>query len=218
MPQKKWAHLTFGQRKTIANMIAFGKSFIAEEFAKREYKSHIMIDFSSPLKGTLRIFEQYGSKCSLDELFNQLSVLYPTPLYPHESVLVFDDIQRYPRARELIKHLVEDGRYDCIETGSLISIKKNTKGILIPSEEEDISMHPLDFEEFLTAIGDQVTYEALRKAFLGKKALGNALDSVNERLRLYMIVGGMPQAVLQYIETKNYDDVERAKKGQSKAL
>ena len=190
-----------------------GKSFITEEFAKREYKSHIMIDFSSPLKGTLRIFEQYGSKYSLDEFFNQLSVLYSTPLYPHESVLVFDEIQRYPQARELIKHLVEDGRYDYIETGSLISIKKNAKDILIPSEEEGISMHPLDFEEFLTAIGDQVTYEALRKAFLGKKALGNTLRSINERLRLYMIVGGMPQAVLRYIETKNYDDVERAKRG-----
>jgi uncharacterized protein len=190
-----------------------GKSFIAEQFAKNEYKSHILIDFSSPLKGTLRVFEQYGNKYSLDEFFNQLSVLYSTPLYPRQSVLVFDEIQRCPQARELIKHLIDDGRYDFIETGSLISIKKNTKGILIPSEEEEISMHPLDFEEFLTAIGDQVTYEALRKAFLDKKALGDALRSVNQRLRLYMIVGGMPQAVLRYIETKNYDDVERTKRG-----
>ncbi len=190
-----------------------GKSFIAEEFAKNEYKSHILIDFSSPLNGTLRIFKQYGNKYSLDEFFNQLSILYSTPLYPRESVLVFDEIQRCPQARELIKHLVEDGRYDYIETGSLISIKKNTQGILIPSEEVEISMHPLDFEEFLTSIGDYVTYEALRKAFLEKKALGNALRTVNERLRLYMIVGGMPQAVLSYLKARNYDDVERTKRG-----
>ncbi len=190
-----------------------GKSFVAEQFAKNEYKSHILIDFSSPLKGTVRIFEQYGNKYSLDEFFNQLSVLYSTPLHPRESVLVFDEIQSYPRARELIKHLVADGRYDYIETGSLISIKKNTKGILIPSEEEDVSMYPLDFEEFLTAIGDQVTFEALKKAFLERNSLGNALRIINEKLRLYMVVGGMPQAVLRYIETKNYDDVERVKRG-----
>lgn len=189
-----------------------GKSFMAEEFAKQEYKSYILIDFSSPMEGTLQIFKKYGNKYTLDEFFNQLSVLYATPLYHRESVLIFDEIQMYPKARELIKHLVADGRYDYIETGSLISIKKNTKDILIPSEEEEISMHPLDFEEFLTALDDQVTYPMLKKYFEEKKPLGNLLGSINNRLRLYMIVGGMPQAVLQYIETKNYDDVEKAKR------
>ena len=190
-----------------------GKSFVAEEFAKNEYRSYILIDFSSPRNGTLQIFRKYGNKYSLDEFFNQLSILYSTPLHARQSVLIFDEIQRFPQARELIKHLVADGRYDYIETGSLISIKKNTKDILIPSEEEEILMHPLDFEEFLLAMGDEVTYRALKEAFAQRKPLGNALRSVNERLRLYMIVGGMPQAVLKYVESRNYDEVERAKRG-----
>ncbi len=201
-----------GKAMLIKGARRVGKSFMAEEFAKQEYKSYILIDFSSPMEGTLQIFKKYGNKYTLDEFFNQLSVLYATPLYHRESVLIFDEIQMYPKARELIKHLVADGRYDYIETGSLISIKKNTKGILIPSEEEEISMHPLDFEEFLTALDNQVTYPMLKKYFEEKKPLGNLLGSINNRLRLYMIVGGMPQAVLQYIETKNYDDVEKAKR------
>lgn len=201
-----------GKAMLIKGARRVGKSFMAEEFAKQEYKSYILIDFSSPMEGTLHIFKKYGNKYALDEFFNQLSVLYATPLYHRESVLIFDEIQMYPKARELIKHLVADGRYDYIETGSLISIKKNTKDILIPSEEEEISMHPLDFEEFLTALDDQVTYPMLKKYFEEKKPLGNLLGSINNRLRLYMIVGGMPQAVLQYIETKNYDDVEKTKR------
>ncbi len=201
-----------GKAMLIKGARRVGKSFMAEEFAKQEYKNYILIDFSSPMEGTLQIFKKYGNKYTLDEFFNQLSVLYATPLYHRESVLIFDEIQMYPKARELIKHLVADGRYDYIETGSLISIKKNTKDILIPSEEEEISMHPLDFEEFLTALDDQVTYPMLKKYFEEKKPLGNLLGSINNRLRLYMIVGGMPQAVLQYIETKNYDDVEKAKR------
>ena len=139
----------------------------------------------------------------LDELFNQLSLLYSTPLFPRESVLIFDEVQRYTKARELIKHLVADGRYDFIETGSLISIKKNSEDIVIPSEEEMI-LNPLDFEEFLTAIGDNVTFDFLKDSFEKKKPLGNLLKVCNERLRTYMIVGGMPQAVLSYIETKNF--------------
>lgn len=189
-----------------------GKSFISEEFAKNEYKSYILIDFSSPLDGTLQIFKKCGNKYSLDEFFNQLSLLYSTPLYNRNSLIIFDEIQKYPKARELIKHLVKDGRYDYIETGSLISIKKNTKDILIPSEEEEILMYPLDFEEFLIAIDDQVTYQMLKKSFEEKKPLGNTLKVINERLRLYMIVGGMPQAVLKYKETKNYDNVEKIKR------
>ena len=189
-----------------------GKSFLAETFAKNEYKSYILIDFSSPLQGTLQIFKKYGNKGTLDEFFNQISILYSTPLYPRNSVIIFDEIQKYPSARELIKHLVADGKYDYLETGSLISIKKNTQNILIPSEEEEMTLHPLDFEEFLNAIGDKVTFDFLKQAYEQRKPLGNALKTVNERLRLYMIVGGMPQAVLKYIETKNYDNVEKIKR------
>ena len=141
-----------------------GKSFLAEQFAKNEYKSYILIDFSRPLPGTLQIFKKYGNPRMLDEFFNQLSLLYSIPLFVRNSVFIFDEIQKYPQARELIKHLVADGRYDYIETGSLISIKKNTKDILIPSEEEEMRMYPLDFEEFLNAIGDKVTFNFLKNS------------------------------------------------------
>lgn len=189
-----------------------GKSFLATQFAKNEYRSFVLIDFSRPLPGTLQIFKKYGNPTTLDEFFNQLSLLYSTPLYARHSVFIFDEIQKYPQARELIKHLVADGRYDYIETGSLISIKKNTKDILIPSEEEELRMYPLDFEEFLTAIGDCVTFQFLKTSFEQRKPLGNMLKAINEKLRVYMVVGGMPQAVLKYIETKNYDNVEKVKR------
>ena len=189
-----------------------GKSYLAEQFAKNEYKSYILIDFSRPLPGTLPVFKNYGNPKMLDEFFNQISLLYSTPLYPRNSVFIFDEIQKYPQARELIKHLVADGRYDYIETGSLISIKKNTKDILIPSEEDEMRMYPLDFEEFLTALGDTVTFDFLKSSFEQKKPLGNLLKTINEKLRVYMVVGGMPQAVLKYIETKNYDNVEKVKR------
>ena len=121
-----------------------GKSYLAEQFAKREYRSYILIDFASPLKGTIDIFNKYGNSESLNEFFNQLSVLYGKPLYERSSVIIFDEIQKYPKARELVKYLVADGRYDYIETGSLISIKKHVKDIVIPSEEEEMLLHPLD--------------------------------------------------------------------------
>lgn len=189
-----------------------GKSYLVEEFAKKEYKSYILIDFSEPIPGTLKAFNKYGNKYMLDELFNQLSILYSTPLYYRESVLIFDEVQKYPKARELVKHLVADGRYDFIETGSLISIKINSKDIVIPSEEEEMILNPLDFEEFLAAIGDNVTFNFLKDSFEKKKPLGNLLKICNERLRTYMIVGGMPQSVLSYIQTKNFDSVERTKR------
>ena len=142
-----------------------GKSYLAESFARNEYRTSIMIDFSSPIPGTLSVFKEYGNRNQLDEFFNQLSVLYGVPLYPKESVLIFDEIQKYPAARELIKHLVADDRYDYIETGSLISIKKNVKDILIPSEEQEMELFPLDFEEFLEAISDQTTLPFLRTSY-----------------------------------------------------
>lgn len=121
-------------------------------------------------------------------------------------------MQKYPKARELIKYLVADGRYDYIETGSLISIRKNVKDIIIPSEEEELKLYPLDFEEFLNAIGDEMTIPFLRGAYEARKPLGNLLKSINEKLRAYMIVGGMPQAVVSYAESQNYDMVERVKR------
>lgn len=189
-----------------------GKSYLVEEFARNEYRSYIMIDFSSVIPGTLKVFQEYGNRAKLDEFFNQLSVLYGSPLYPGKSVIIFDEVQKYPKARELIKYLVADGRYDYIETGSLISIRKNVKDIIIPSEEEEMKLYPLDFEEFLNAIGDEMTIPFLRGAYESRKPLGNLLKSVNEKLRAYMIVGGMPQAVVSYAESRNYDMVERVKR------
>ena len=189
-----------------------GKSYLAELFSEREYKSHILIDFSSPIPGTIETFRKYGNRSQLDELFNQLSVLYSTPLYPHHSVIVFDEVQKYPKARELIKHLVADGRYDYIETGSLISIKKNVRDILIPSEEAEINLYPLDFEEFLNACDDFTSVPFLLQHYQNSEPLGNLLSTINEKLRTYMIIGGMPQAVAAYIATRNINDVERVKR------
>ena len=190
-----------------------GKSYLAELFARNEYRSYIMIDFSSPIPGTIKVFKEYGNRSQLDEFFNQLSVLYGVPLYPGESVFIFDEIQKYPPARELIKHLVADGRYDYIETGSLISIKKNVKGIVIPSEEQEMELFPLDFEEFLGAISDQTTVTFLRTAYSELNPLGNLLRPVMDKLRTYMLVGGMPQAVVEYAENGNIDRVEEVKRG-----
>jgi len=189
-----------------------GKSYLAEAFARREYKSYILIDFSSPMPGTMNIFRKYGNKAMVDEFLNQLSVLYGTTLYPGNSCIIFDEIQFAPKAREFIKHLVANGKYDYIETGSLISIKKNASGILIPSEEDEMFMHPLTFEEFLHFLGKDVIYDAISDAYVHRKPLGNLLKPANEMLRLYMIVGGMPQPVLKYAESQNYDTVEKEKR------
>ena len=190
-----------------------GKSYLAEAFAKNEYQSYITIDFASPLKGTKAIFEKYGNRHSLTEFFNQLSVLYGVPLFERRSVLIFDEIQKYPKARELIKYLVADGRYDYIETGSLISIQKNVKDIVIPSEEEELLLHPLDFEEFLSAQNDTVTIPFLREAYRTRRPLGNMLKPMMDKLRTYMLVGGMPQSVVEYAASGNIDRVERVKRG-----
>ena len=190
-----------------------GKSYLCEHFARKEYRTYILIDFASPRPGTKKIFEQYGNRSNLNEFFNQLSVLYGVPLYERDSVLIFDEVQKYPKARELIKYLVADGRYDFMETGSLISIKKNVKDIVIPSEEEEMELHPLDFEEFLWALGDEVTVPYLKDCFINRKSLGNLLKPVMDKLRSYMIVGGMPQAVEEYATSGNVDRVERCKRG-----
>ena len=190
-----------------------GKSYLVSRFAKREYRSHILIDFASPPNGVKRIFDMYGNREQLNEFFNQLSVLFGTKLYPGNSLLVFDEVQKYPKARELVKYLVEDGRYDCIETGSLISIKKNVKDIVIPSEEEELLLHPLDFGEFLLALSDETTVPFLEESYRNNRPLGNLLKPVMEKLRLYMMVGGLPQAVVSYASTGSADATEAVKRG-----
>ena len=188
-----------------------GKSYIVEEFAKAEYKTYLMIDFNRVNDEVKDLFNNYLN--DLDSLFMYLSVYYNVKLYPHESLIIFDEVQMYPRARAAIKYLVADGRYDYIETGSLISIKKNVKDILIPSEERKISMYPMDYEEFLWAIGDTATFPLLKKCFEMNQGLGDAINRKQLRqFRLYMLVGGMPQAVSTYIETNNFRKVDEIKR------
>jgi predicted AAA+ superfamily ATPase len=188
-----------------------GKSFIAELFAKQEYKSCIIIDFGNAPQGILDLF--INESADLDLFFAKLSAFYSIVLYRRESLIVFDEVQQFPRARQLIKYLVEDGRYDYLETGSLIRLKKNTENIIIPSEEEHIELFPMDFEEFLWALGDEATVPLIRKCFETKKPLGQALHrKVMNDFRQYVLVGGMPQSVLAYIDGKNFaasDEVKR---------
>jgi hypothetical protein len=183
-----------------------GKSTIVEEFARKEY---ILIDFS---KASAEIKGLFDDLMDLNFLFLRLQAVYQVTLHQGESVLVFDEVQCCPRARQAIKHLVADERYHYIETGSLISIKQNTKDIIIPSEEERIDMFPLDFEEFLWAIGDEVSFPLLRQFYERKMPLGPAHRSKEKDLRIYMLVGGMPQAVQEYLSTNNLSMVDRVKR------
>ncbi len=188
-----------------------GKSYIAKKFGETEYKSYILIDFSRISQDTIDVFE--NDQTDFDLFFTKLSLIYKTKLYHRESLIILDEIQLYPKARQLIKHLVADGRYDYIETGSLLSIKQNIKDILIPSEEEKIEMHPFDFEEFLWANGDDLTIPMLKQFFDTKKPLGQALHKkVMNQFRLYMVVGGMPQSVLEYVESKDLEKVNKIKR------
>ena len=187
-----------------------GKSTIAEEFAKKEFKSYILIDFAHTSKAIIDLFDD---TYDLDFFFLQLQQLMEIRLYEKESVIIFDEVQLFPKARQAIKYLVADGRYKYIETGSLLSIKKNTKDILIPSEEHKISMFPMDFEEFLWAIGDEVSAETIRHLIKNKKPAGNAMHRNLMRIfRLYMLVGGMPQAVNEYLQTNNFRKVDTIKR------
>lgn len=181
-----------------------GKSFIAEEFAKAEYRSYILIDFGKAPKDILDLFVNDSS--NLDLFFAKLAAFYSTALHKRESLIIFDEVQQYPRARQLIKYLVADGRFDYLETGSLIRLKKNVQDIIIPSEEDHIEMFPLDFEEFLWAMGDEATYPLIRHCFESKTPLGAALHrKVMNDFRQYILVGGMPQSVLAYIDGKDFE-------------
>ncbi len=199
----KYALLIKGARR-------IGKSTIAEEFAANEFKSYVKIDFANTSK---EIMELFDDMYDLDFFFLQLQQLTKTRLYNKESVIIFDEIQLFPKARQAIKYLVADGRYNYIETGSLISIKKNTKDILIPSEEHKISMYPMDFEEFLWAINDDITAETIKTLIRNKRPAGNIMHKNLMRIfRLYMLIGGMPQAVETYIETNNLQSVDEIKR------
>ena len=188
-----------------------GKSFIAEEFAKAEYKSYILIDFGRAPKDVLDLFINDSS--DLDLFFAKLSAFYSTVLYKRESLIIFDEVQQYPRARQLIKYLVADGRFDYLETGSLIRLKKNVQDIIIPSEEDHTEMFPLDFEEFLWAMGDEATYPLIRQCFEKKIPLGPALHrKIMNDFRQYMLVGGMPQSVLAYRDSKDFEASDVAKR------
>jgi len=188
-----------------------GKSFLCEQFAENEYKSHIIIDFGNAPRDILDLFENDSS--NLDLFFAKLSAFYSKTLHKRESVIVFDEVQQFPRARQLIKYLVADGRYDFIETGSLIRLKKNVQNIIIPSEEEHIEMFPLDFEEFLWALGDEATAALIKQCFDSRAVLGQALHrKIMNDFRQYILVGGMPQAVLEYVKTKEFEAVDTIKR------
>ncbi len=187
-----------------------GKSTLAKEFAKNEYASFIAIDFAQCSKEVRDLFDDISD---LDYIFMRLQMLYKVTLKRRESVIIFDEVQKCPNARQAIKYLVEDGRYDYIETGSLLSIKQNVKGIIIPSEEDELTLNPLDYEEFNWAIGDEVSIPMLQQFFENRRSLGDETNRTLMRdFRLYMLVGGMPQAVKAYIETKNMGKVDQAKR------
>ena len=187
-----------------------GKSTVVEEFAKNEYESYILIDFSRASKAVKELFEDISD---LDYLFLQLQLQYKVDLHERSSLIIFDEVQQCPLARQAIKALVADHRYDYVETGSLISIKRNVKDILIPSEERKISMYPMDHEEFLWAVGDLTTIPLLKKVFDSGKPVGVQIHRKLMRdFRLYMLVGGMPQAVNEYIETNNFRKVDQIKR------
>ena len=187
-----------------------GKSTIVEEFAKNEYESYILIDFTKASKEVLNLFDDISD---LNYIFLRLQLIYHKELHERKSLIIFDEVQFCPKARQAIKHLVADHRYDYMETGSLISIRKNVKDILIPSEERQVQMYPMDYEEFKWALGDTVTIKLLRESFEKYQHLG---DDLNRRMmrdfRLYMLVGGMPKAVSTYIETNNLRLVDEEKR------
>ncbi len=187
-----------------------GKSTLVAEFARKEYASCLIIDFSNASPEVSNLFNDVSD---IDLFFFRLQALTRVKLARRKSVVVLDEIQLSPKARQAVKHLVADGRYDYIETGSLLSIKKNVAGIVIPSEETRMTLHPLDFEEFRWALGDELTMPMLRQVMEQHKSLGDALNrALMRHLRLYMTIGGMPQAVKTYLETNNMERVDQVKR------
>ena len=208
---KKWKLQSNGKTALlIEGARRVGKSTVVEEFAKNEYRSYILIDFA---EAPLDIQDLFSDTSNLDYIFLQLQLRYSVQLFERESLIIFDEVQLCPSARQAIKQLVKDGRYDYIETGSLISIRKNIAHILIPSEEQRIQMRPMDYEEFLWAQGDESTFPLLEQTFTSETALGEQLNRKLMRdFRLYMLVGGMPQAVDAYLQTNNLQVVDETKR------
>lgn len=186
-----------------------GKSTLVEQFARNEYESYILIDFNEASSEVKSLFNDLMDK---DYIFLQLQSLYNVILKERKSVIIFDEVQNCPLARQAIKYLVKDGRYDYIETGSLISIKKNIKNITLPSEEERVTLYPMDYEEFRWALGDEATMPLLCMFYEKKLSLDKAHREKMRDFRLYMLVGGMPQAVNAYIETNNFSLVDKVKR------
>lgn len=206
----EWKHDANGKRALlIQGARRIGKSTIVEEFAKKEYTSHLLIDFN---KASASVKSLFNDLMDIDFLFLQLQTIYNVSLENRKSLIVFDEVQKCPMARQAIKYLVQDGRYDYIETGSLISIRQNTKDITIPSEEERIDMHPMDFEEFLWATGDNVSAPLIRSFYEKRLPLAAAHRSKEKDIRLYMLVGGMPQAVNEYLDTNDLSKVDAIKR------
>ena len=206
----EWKRTSKGTRALlIEGARRVGKSTIAEEFAKNEYTSYILIDFSTAPAGIRSLFDDVSD---LNYIFLQLQLRYQVSLKERESLIIFDEVQLCPKARQAIKALVKDHRYDYIETGSLISIQKNVKDILIPSEERKIAMYPMDYEEFRWALNDHLSVDLMRTAFEQKNPLGNAHRKIMRDFRLYMLVGGMPQAVQTFIDSNNFREVDLVKR------
>lgn len=207
----KWKHDSNGRTALlIKGARRVGKSTLAQTFAQKEYKSYIAIDFAVCKPEVKALFDDISD---LNFVFLRLQVLFGVELHERNSVIVFDEVQDCPRARQAIKYLVADGRYDYIETGSLISIRQNVKDILIPSEEEEMVMNPLDYEEFQWALGNEVSIPIIKKFFQERKGFGDAGARGEMRnLRLYMLVGGMPQAISTYLETNNMEKVDKMKR------
>ena len=208
----RWKNESKGRRALLLEGARrVGKSTLAKEFASKEYKAHLIIDFSEASQELKNLFLEYRN--DIDSFFMYLQTYTGTALPKRNSVIVFDEVQCFPPAREFIKQLVADGRYDYIETGSLISIKRNIENIVIPSEETALHLHPFNFEEFLYAIKEELLAEAIRNSFETKTALPEALHRKCERLlREYMLVGGMPQSIKAYIDEKNFAEVDKVKR------
>ena len=208
---KEWKETSNGKTALLLEGARrIGKSTIVEEFGQKEYRSYILIDFNEASKEIKGLFDDL---MDMDYIFLYLQNIYKTTLYERKSVIIFDEVQQCPKARQAIKYLVKDGRYDYIETGSLISIRKNTKDISIPSEEYRLEMFPMDYEEFRWAMEDNTTMSLMRKSFEMKMSLGDSLNRQKMReLRLYMLVGGMPQAINAYLDTNNLQQVDIVKR------
>lgn len=209
---KQWKELSGGSSAVLLEGARrIGKSTIVEEFAKNEYDDYMILDFAKEGKNVKNNFLENMN--DLETFFRNLFLLKGRSLKGDHCVIIFDEVQLFPQARQAIKYLVADGRYEYIETGSLISIRKNVTDILIPSEEYRIKMYPMDFEEYLWATGDNVTFEAMQSAFQHRKPLGDAIHrKIMQKFRTYMVVGGMPQAVNAFVEGKTFAQIDFIKR------